>query len=131
MEDHASLPMYASKPRVGGQRRCAEKRRHDGSGRKHVLAPAWKHHRRRNTMKARKGPLLALTSALMAATSASSASAWENPLENPYLDEPPEVCDQGSFFVGGVPKVTKKAASPTPRDPPQNTIGQASVQVHV
>lgn len=52
-------------------------------------------------MKARKGPLLALTSALMAAT--SSASAWENPLENPYLDEPLEVCDRGSFFVGGVP----------------------------
>jgi hypothetical protein len=62
-------------------------------------------------MKARKGPLLALTSALMAATSASSASAWENPLENPYLDEPLEVCDQGSFFVGGVPKVTKQASS--------------------
>jgi hypothetical protein len=38
-----------------------------------------------NTMKATKSPLLALTSALMAATSASSASAWENPLENPYL----------------------------------------------
>src|ERR1700748_1415464 len=37
-------------------------------------------HLRRHTMKARKGPLLALTSALMAATSASSASAWENPL---------------------------------------------------
>src|SRR5262245_59417624 len=66
-----------------------------------------------NTMKARKAPLLALTSALMAATSASSASAWENPLENPYLDEPLEVCDQGSFFVGGVPKVTKYAAGPT------------------
>jgi len=29
-------------------------------------------------MKATKGPLLALTSALMAATSASSISAWEN-----------------------------------------------------
>jgi hypothetical protein len=68
---------------------------------------------RRNIMKARKGPLLGLTSALMAATSASSVSAWENPLENPYLDEPLEVCDQGSFFVGGVPKVTKYAAGPT------------------
>ena len=82
-------------------------------------------------MKARKGPLLALTSALMAATSASSASAWENPLENPYLDEPLEVCDQGSFFVGGVPKVTKYAAGPTAGDPQQITIGQAYVQFQV
>ena len=82
-------------------------------------------------MKARKAPLLALTSALMAATSASSASAWENPLENPYLDEPLEVCDQGSFFVGGVPKVTKYAAGPTAGDSQQITIGQAYVQFQV
>src|SRR5258706_5810673 len=121
MEDHASLPMYASKPRVGGQRRCAEKRRHDGSGRRHALAPAWKHHRRRNTMKARKGPLLALTSALMAATSASSASAWENPPEDPYVDEPPGVCGQGSFFLGRGTKGTEYAASPTARDAQQIT----------
>jgi hypothetical protein len=51
-------------------------------------------------MKARKGPLLALTWALVGATSASSASAWENP----HLDESLELCDQGSFFVGGVPR---------------------------
>src|SRR5262245_65918143 len=82
-------------------------------------------------MKARKAPLLALTSALMAATSASSASAWGNPLENPYLDEPLEVCDQGSFFVGGVPKVTKYAAGPTAGDPQQMAIGQAYVHFHV
>ena len=82
-------------------------------------------------MKARKAPLLALTSALMAATSVSSASAWENPLENPYLDEPLEVCDQGSFFVGGVPKITKYAAGPTAGDPQQITIGQAYVQFQV
>ena len=61
-------------------------------------------------MKATKGPLLALTSP-MATTSVSTASAWENPLENPYLDEPLEVCDQP--FVGGVPKVTKYAAGPS------------------
>src|SRR5258707_13767524 len=84
--------------------------RHDGSGRKHVLAPAWKHHGRRNTMKARKGPLLALTSALMAATSASSALRWGHPLENPYVDQSLGKGDQGSFFVGGVPKMSKYAA---------------------
>src|SRR4030088_2820442 len=82
-------------------------------------------------MKARKGPLLALTSALMAATASARASAWENPLENPYLDEPLDVCDQGSFFVGGVPKVTKYAAGPAAGDPQQITIGQAYVQFKV
>jgi hypothetical protein len=39
LEDHASLPAYASNPRVDGLRRRAEKRRHDRSGRKHLLAP--------------------------------------------------------------------------------------------
>ena len=82
-------------------------------------------------MKARKAPLLALTSALLAATSLSSASAWENPLEHPYLDEPLEICDQGAFFVGGVPKVTKYAAGPTAGEPQQITIGQAYVQFQV
>jgi hypothetical protein len=41
------------------------------------------------------------------------------------------VCDQGSFFVGGVPKVTKYAAGPTAGDPQQITIGQAYVQFQV
>jgi hypothetical protein len=87
-------------------------------------------------MKATKGPLLALTStlitsALMTAAFAPHASAWENPLEKPYLDVPIEVCDQGSFFVGGVPKVTKYAAGPAAGDLQQITIGQAYVQFQV
>src|ERR1700730_5874676 len=82
-------------------------------------------------MKARKGPLLALTSALMAATSASGASAGKNRVENLNRGEPLEVCDQGSFFVGGVPKVTKYAAGPTAGDPQQITTGQAYVQFQV
>ena len=62
-------------------------------------------------MKTRKGPLLALTSALMAATSASSVSAWENPLENPYLEEPLEVCDQAETWdeSGGESTTSLKA----------------------
>ena len=44
------------------ERRCPENRRPDQSGRKHVLSPDTIG--RRNTMKARKGPLLALTSAV-------------------------------------------------------------------
>jgi len=53
------------------------------------------------------------------------------PIGEPLLDEPLEVCDQGSFFVGGVPKVTKYAAGPTAGDAQQITIGQAYVQFQV
>ena len=41
-------------------------------------------------------------------------SGWVNPLRNRYITgKPLEVCDQGAFFVGGVPKVTEFAASAT------------------
>jgi len=65
------------------------------------------------------------------AASASSALAWQNPLEKPYLNEPLDICDQGSFFVGGVPKVTNYATSATAGPPQQITIGQAYVQFQV
>src|SRR5580704_12937145 len=35
-------PLRTPKARIGG---CAENRRRDQSGSKHVLSPAWKHHR--------------------------------------------------------------------------------------
>lgn len=79
----------------------------------------------------RKGPLTALTSALLAVGTATSVSAWENPLNNPHMNQPLEVCDQGSFFVGGVPKVTEYAAGPQAGTPQQITIGQAYVQFQV
>lgn len=50
--------------------------------------------------------------ALCTACVAGNAWAWRNPLENRYASgEPLSICDQGSFFVGGVPKVTPYAAS--------------------
>ena len=57
-------------------------------------------------------------------------SGWVNPLRNRYITgKPLEVCDQGAFFVGGVPKVTEYAASGDSAGPPQQiTIGQAYVQ---
>ena len=62
-------------------------------------------------------------------------SAWENPLEGRYLSGPPlSICDQGSFFVGGVPKVTRYASSAAVREggPPQQiTIGQMYVQFQI
>ena len=57
-------------------------------------------------------------------------SGWVNPLRNRYITgKPLEVCDQGAFFVGGVPKVTEYAASGDSAGPPQQiTIGQSYVQ---
>src|SRR5438067_979837 len=63
---------------------------------------------------------------------ATNVSAWVNPLENRYLSGGAlAVCDQGSFFVGGVPKVTNYTAGPTPTAPQQLTIGQMYVQFEI
>ena len=62
--------------------------------------------------------------------SVTGPSGWVNPLEKRYISgKPLEVCDQGAFFVGGVPKITNYAGSATIEGPPQQiTIGQAYVQ---
>ena len=65
----------------------------------------------------------------------AGALAWENPLKGRYLSGAPlSICDQGSFFVGGVPKVTRYASSAAVREggPPQQiTIGQMYVQFQI
>jgi hypothetical protein len=84
----------------------------------------------------RRGKVLE-KSVLIVATAllAVNAQAWQNPLQNRYLKgKPLEICDQGSFFVGGVPKVTRYASSATLPEggPPQQiTIGQAYVQFEI
>lgn len=72
-----------------------------------------------------------LPAACLLAAFASPASAWENPLEKRYTSAPLQVCDQGAFFVGGVPKVTNYASSSTEGPPQQITIGQSYVQFQV
>ena len=66
---------------------------------------------------------------------AVGTSAWEDPLKGRYLSGAPlSICDQGSFFVGGVPKVTRYATSAAVREggPPQQiTIGQMYVQFQI
>jgi hypothetical protein len=63
------------------------------------------------------------------------AAAWDNPLKGRYLSGAPlTICDQGSFFVGGVPKVTRYASSAAVREggaPQQITIGQMYVQFQI
>lgn len=64
-----------------------------------------------------------------------NAWAWRNPLENRYTSgEPLLICDQGAFFVGGVPKVTPYAASSTVGEDAnldQIIIGQMYVQFEI
>lgn len=73
--------------------------------------------------------LLALTAAVV--TMAQPAAAWENPLEKRYLTAPLQVCDQGSFHVGGVSKITPYADSNSENSPQQIIIGQMYVQFQV
>ena len=78
---------------------------------------------------------LAILLAVAAACVASNAWAWRNPLENRYTSGAPlSICDQGAFFVGGVPKVTPYAASANVGADPQFEqiiIGQMYVQFQI
>ena len=76
-----------------------------------------------------------LLTAVVTGMLGAGALAWENPLKGRYLSGAPlSICDQGSFFVGGVPKVTRYASSAAVREggPPQQiTIGQMYVQFQI
>jgi hypothetical protein len=72
------------------------------------------------------------TAGTASAQSAVGASGWSNPLVKQYVKGKLDVCDQGAFFVGGVPKVTPYASSATAAGQPQQiTIGQAYVQFQI
>src|SRR5262249_13647081 len=67
----------------------------------------------------------------------TGASVWAaptdpvNPLTKRFLSgKSLDICDQGAFFVGGVPKVTNYATSTVPA-PAQVIIGQAYVQFQI
>src|SRR5262245_48111643 len=77
-----------------------------------------------------KNTVCILTAAAAAAFTAG-ASAWVNPLEHRYVQGAMNVCDQGAFFVGGVPKVTNYANSSVNTGPQQITIGQSYVQFQI
>ncbi|MGH8503152.1 MAG: hypothetical protein ACREVE_11905 [Gammaproteobacteria bacterium] len=68
------------------------------------------------------------SAAVVSALAATSASAWQNPLEEKYLTKPLQVCDQGVFYVGGAPKMTPFRDGPTPGPNDQLMIGQMYVE---
>ena len=69
--------------------------------------------------------------AALLAIAATGALAWDNPLEHPYTNGPLDICDQGTFHVGGVPKITPYADSNEIGVPQQNIIGQMYVQFQI
>src|ERR1700683_3863239 len=68
---------------------------------------------------------------------AGIASAQETPKMKKFLTKPLVIEDQGSFFIGGVPEVTKYAKLPPANNPNQAivpnqiTIGQMYVQFEI
>ena len=69
--------------------------------------------------------------AALLAVAATGAWAWDNPLEHPYTNGPLDICDQGTFHVGGVPKITPYADSNDIGVPQQNIIGQMYVEFQI
>src|SRR5579871_6699966 len=80
---------------------------------------------------ARLSLLMALTAAVVMAANVDA------PKTKKFLTKPLVLEDQGSFFIGGVPKVTNYASTPPPNNPnaapvpAQITIGQMYVQFEI
>jgi hypothetical protein len=78
-----------------------------------------------------------LCSAVLLVAMAASVLAQEGSKTKKFLTKPLVIEDQGSFFIGGVPKVTNFATVPPPNNPGQAnapnqiTIGQMYVQFQV
>lgn len=66
--------------------------------------------------------------AAIGAFAATHALAWKNPTKNKYMTGPLEICDKGTFYVGGNPKITPFASGPTPQGQREIIINQMYVQ---
>jgi hypothetical protein len=75
--------------------------------------------------------LLLAATATEATAADTGASGWKNPLVHSYTTGPLDICDQGTFHVGGVPKITPYADSNEIGVPQQNIIGQMYVQFQI
>jgi hypothetical protein len=78
-----------------------------------------------------------LSLALVLTLTAGTGAAQDTAKAKKFLTKPLVIEDQGSFFIGGVPKVTQFASAPTPNNPNsagapnQITIGQMYVQFEI
>ncbi|PYR97248.1 MAG: hypothetical protein DMG12_24550, partial [Acidobacteria bacterium] len=79
-----------------------------------------------------------LFSGVLLVAMTASVPAQENHKAKKFLTKPLVIEDQGSFFIGGVPKVTRYATTPPPGSPNPTTgnpdqimIGQMYVQFQI
>ena len=63
---------------------------------------------------------LMMSVAVVGALAATSASAWQSPTKQRYLTKPLQLCDRGTFYVGGAPKLSQYGGGPQ--------AGQAVIQ---
>jgi len=67
-------------------------------------------------MRDKKSYLLASV-AVVGALAATTASAWQSPTKHKYLTQPLQICDKGTFYVGGAPKISPFHLEATPGEP--------------
>ena len=79
-------------------------------------------------MRNRKAFLMASAAAIGTMAAATAAYAWQSPTEHRYLTAPLHLCDEGTFYVGGSPKITQFHAGATPAAPSQIINNQMYVQ---
>ena len=79
----------------------------------------------------RTSKALVIASVMVGALAATSAFAWQSPTKHRYLTQPLQLCDEGTFFVGGAPKISPFHAGPTPGEPKELIIGHIYVQFKV
>jgi hypothetical protein len=80
------------------------------------------------TSEQRRKTFLMTSVAMVGALAATAAFAWQAPTKHKYLTAPLQLCDEGTFYVGGAPKVTPFGAGPTPGPFTQIIIGSMYVR---
>src|SRR4029079_9833632 len=80
------------------------------------------------TSEQRRKTFLLASVAMVGALAATTAFAWQSPTKKKYLTAPLQLCDEGTFYVGGAPKVTPFGAGPTPGAFTQIIIGSMYVR---
>jgi hypothetical protein len=69
--------------------------------------------------------------AAVGALSVTAAFGWQSPTKHRYLTKPLEICDQGTFYVGGFPKITPFANGPSLTGQRQIILGKMYVQFQI
>ena len=70
----------------------------------------------------------ALAAIGIVALSVTDASAWRNPFEHRYLTQALQLCDRGTFYVGGAPKLSRYLLGPQAGQPVMQRVDPFGVR---